>query len=265
MILNKIYKFFNKHWIFASLVTAIPAYWFSFVKFSGKDFGLVTSTDEMKPLTTAIFYALLIISLTFTLSKAYQDNQNEQKINSENEKMEKELSLRKNLLSSVDSICKKKSDALLGFIDKNRKNRLNSKNVLDIIIRPKVNIEKILDEISLILSNIMNFYDRNNIAVSIMYKYDHDEWRFFHSINMNFNLPVNDIVNNETSTVYQIIHGKAHSLFYPEKKVAYENKQYLPDVKDLEVNLVGSIICRDISITPQENSQYISAILCIST
>ncbi|WBW98095.1 hypothetical protein [Oceanirhabdus sp. W0125-5] len=259
---KKIYSFFNKHWILTAIIITIPNYWFIFLQFYGKTFELIKESGELSYLSSAVFYILFLISLSFALSKAYEDRYNANSYKSQLYNVKKQLNSYKFILSSYNSISTKEYSRILSELSLKK----SIIELLDTLIIPTTNLDNIIDELTNVLSNFSKITNKNDIAVSIIVKRpSSEEWVFYHSQNMYNNISVNNIINSSASSVNQIISGACNTLFYPDKKSALKKGIYLPDLKDKEFDVKGSIFCRNISVSDMNQAIFVPAILCIST
>jgi hypothetical protein len=138
------------------------------------------------------------------------------------------------------------------------------KNPFVEITKSKEQVVSLMDELNICLHKITGIR-RENIGISIIYKYDCDKkWDWYYKINISGGLTIKDILENNNSTARQIIDGKTNLVFYTDKTIGINDGKYVPDIKDKSLNNSGSILSKDISIIT-DNSSSIRAILSITT
>lgn len=249
------YKYFLRHWFITALIVTIPSYWFILFRFFGKQLGLVDTSDKLLPSATIIFIILFIVSFVFTLLKNYNDKVSDENCTNNQYILEK-------ILSGINSVSCKKYNRYASYIKSNYgKTGLNA---FEEITQPMDEIANLLEEIRICFSDILGI-NRDNIGGSIIYKYDTSEkWDWFYTMNISGELNISEIMGNSCTPARQIADGKTSSIFYADKKVGISENRYVPDRKDEVNGLIGSIICRDISVEI-DGKKCVSAILHIST
>lgn len=253
-MIDKIYKYFKKHWLISTLIVTIPTYWFTLIKLVGENIGLVDS-GKLNVVGIVISIIIFIISLGFALIKNYKDNQESEKISSNQYILQK-------ILTSVNSVCSKKSDRYIEFINYNQQN--NRVEPFNKIAKPKLQVKDIIEEIKICLSDIADI-DRENIGVSIIYKDNiSDKWEWFYNSNRINDLSLKEITENASSTARQVIDGRHTMMFVANKKTGQADNTYVKCKSDDSFNLIGSIVCKAIDVI-LDDKKFINSILSITT
>lgn len=132
------------------------------------------------------------------------------------------------------------------------------------------------EELSIILNEIIDYFSKfcdipkTCITISLLYRVyqeeskTYGEWRLFPAINIDSSLAKDGIIDSGT-TAYEIISGKHNSIYHRDKRTARDENTYKPDARDVDNDCIGSIICRDISIYPDNTIKYVQSILSLST
>ena len=242
---RKLYNFFIKRWLVSVIILTLPSYYLILVRTLGGDLGLVYTTGALTYWGGFVFWPLFVISIGFAVIKTYGDKYNEQI------KYNGQFVLQK-MLSSVNAI-------------KSKKLQRSKLNPFHDITQPKRQIESVLENIQICLSEIFDI-NREDIGLSIIYKFDtpgNSNYRYLHTMNINNDLSLKELITNQNTTARQIIDGRSQSLFFPDKRIGDKSKQFVPGLKDKPFSNIGSIICRDISIDNEE--RYVFAVLSITT
>ena len=115
-------------------------------------------------------------------------------------------------------------------------NMENNLAVFHEITKPRKQIESLLDNIQVTLSEIFHI-ERDNIGLSVLYKPNMSEtWEFIESVNTINDLDLTTLVTNPNTTARQIIDKKNTSLLFPDKKIAAHENKYIPGPKDESYN-----------------------------
>jgi hypothetical protein len=251
---RRVYNYFQKHYLLSALAATLPG-WFSIaIRLKGDALGL-TSNNALTTFGEAWFWSLFGVAFTFSAAKFGADKyDSEAKIDGQ--------FLYQKVMDGVNSVTRAKLQRFEGFIrdDKNRQ----PGSPFEQITQPKQQIDKILENIQITLSEVSGIA-RDEIGLSIVCKAgDATEWRWLSKINVENDLNLHALVGNPCSSARQIIDGKTSSLFYGDKSVAVDNKEYVRGPRDDSYSTLGSIIARDVSIR-SETQTYLHAVLSIST
>jgi hypothetical protein len=252
-ILRKTYDYFIKHWVLSALISTAPAFIFTFTEFFGKDFGLIDQNGAFTHIAKIILWPSFVISLIFSFVMALADKRDEYA------KQNGQIILSR-IIQSLDEIKHKKLKRFIRYIDQNH-NKANLSPFND-ITQPISQLESILENFQYTLAEIFGIR-HNDIGISLMYHTNKDRtWKWLYTTNIEGDLSLNEITENPISTAHDIITGQTSSIFYPSKKSAASQGKYVPSSKDHAHRMIGSIICRDISISTNE---YVKAIFSVST
>ena len=133
------------------------------------------------------------------------------------------------------------------------------------ITQPLIQLQYVLENLQIVLSQISNIY-RRDIGLSLIYKTDNNplwQWLFAVNIPPDYELDLKELISNPQTTARQIIDGKTNLIFFPDKRIGVQRHQYITGKRDLLNGGVGSILCKNITLETNEKS--IQAILSIST
>lgn len=251
-----LYDYFIKRWFLSTLLLTISTHWFVLLKIFGKGWGLIDTTGKLTPFAHWITWPLFGISVCFALLKTAADKYNEEGKNNAQYILER-------IIENVNAATSAKIRRFITYIKENY-NKTTAPNFHD-IAQPRLHIENLLENIQITLSRIFGI-NRDDIGLSIIYKFHtEDPWSWLMTINTAQDVWLGNIVKNPSTTVKQLLDENLNlkSLFFPDKKIGAEKHQYLPGPKDKSFGIVGSILCRDISIGCEH--KFVRAILSIST
>jgi len=253
-LIRRLYNFFLTHWLLSAIVVVLPFAWLSLTILLGmRKVGTLT-TDIINPNTLYFFFLLSILSLLFAMLKFFGDAYN-------NRVKDNGLIVLEMLLRSVNSITQKKLQRFHQYIVEHRgKPNLNP---FQDITQPIKQIEIIFQNIQIALSRISGIYPED-IGLSIIYRTDKNpKWNWVLSKSIEEDITLDELITNEKTTARQIIDRRATSLFFPDKRIAAIQGKYLPGNKDKAHGLIGSILCKDISLRNEDT--YLHAILSVTT
>ena len=251
---RRLYNFFIKKWIVSAFILTLTTHWVIFLKFFGKDVGLMTDQGTLTPIANWITWPVFILSLLFAFLKTAADKYNEEAKNKGHFILEK-------LLQSVNAVTTKKMQRFCNYAEENQ-GKAELTPFKD-ITQPRDQIISLLENIQVTLSELFGI-TRDEIGLSIIYKpKGNSDWHWLSTINMQNDIDLNTLITNPTTTVKQVIDGKGSTIFFPDKQIAAQNNKYLPGRIDETYDNVGSVLCRDISIGKDEKT--IQAILSITT
>lgn len=253
---RKLYNFFLKRWLLTVLLITLPSNYLIIIKTFGYNFGLVDLKGSLTFLGNSLFWPLFVFSFVFTSVKTYVDKYNE------NIKYNGQFVLQK-MLSSINAIKYHKLERFSRYISEHHTEK--GLNPFENITQPRSQIKRILENIQICLADIFDI-NRDDIGLSIIYKFDtpeNSEWDYLHTMNISNDLSLAVLISEKKTTARQIIDDKCPSLFFPDKRIGIKQDQYFPSLKDRTYENIGSIICRNISIT--NDHHYVFAVLSITT
>ncbi len=249
-----IYDYFIKHWFAAALLLTLSSYWFVILRIVGKDWDLINTDGSLTLFANIITWPLFGLSVIFAILKTKADQYNEQAKNNGQYVLE-------HIMQGVNAAKSAKLRRFCQYIEANHTS--GDLYAFRDITQPRVQIEKLLENLQITLSEIFGI-SRDDIGLSIIYRFDKSvEWRWLYAMNTTDDLDLGTLVNNNETSVRQVIDDKLHSVFYPDKRIGIVEHKYLPGAKDRHFNNVGSVLCRDLSIWQEKRN--IRAILSITT
>ncbi len=232
---RRLYDTSIKHWIWASIVPLIPGL-FILISVFGRNLGLKDIDNNLYPVVYYVSLPIFLISILFTFLKSSADKWNE------NSKYKGQKVLG-NLNSSLNALKEYKYRRFINYIQ----DHPDDSSPFHEITKPRTQIELILDNFRTVLSQ--NFgIESDNIGVSVLIKKDGSDWEWMPSINLKEGLQLNDLISNDHTTAYQIIHANQDYMFFPDKREAITKNKYVPDTRDKSCENIGSIFCGNISI-----------------
>jgi len=251
---RKAYDFLVRHWILSAILLTFSAHWFLFLRVWGKDAGFLDDKGDMVGWVNWATLGLFLGSFAFALLKTAADKYNEQAKNNGHFVLER-------MLSGVNAVTAAKMHRFLGFIHANR-GKVNV-TVFREITQPKLQIDKLLENIQITLSEISGI-TRDDIALSIIYRFRPESaWDWLCTINTTHDMDLQTLVTKRGTAFRFLIDKNVPQLFYPDKRTAIAEKAYLPGSRDSTHSNVGSVLCQDISIG--NGTKCVHAILCITT
>lgn len=252
---RRVYDFFIRHWIFTASLAVIPSYYLILVRTVGQPLGLVDTANALTNAGLFIFIPLFIFSVVFALMKSLTDKYNEEvKYNGQ--------FVLESILAATSAVKDKKTTRFCEYIHTHRRRRFLSP--FQDITQPRTQIQSILENLQVCLSEITGIR-RDDIGLSIIYKpgTSSADWKYLHTMNISNDLGIDDLTGNPQTTARRVLDRKVPVLFFPDKRTAKSQGQYVPGPKDEQHKGVGSILCQDISIGMDD--QYIIAVLTVTT
>ena len=250
---RKIYDKIIVHPIWAAVFIAVPTIALAVIKQCGHQFGWLTDCGDMKCGTQIVFWTAIGISLGYGTLKSFADKWNHEVKNNG------QFVLRE-MLDGANGVTTKKLRRFAAFIREHMGQ--SNLNPFREITQPQEQIETILENIQVALGN-MTGISRDNIGISVIYKkFDVQDWSWF-GVNIGDDSLIQRIIANRNSTFRQLLDGKKKSIFHADKRTAMATRQYVAAPCDGHHKGVGSIICRDISLSDKD--VYLQAVLCVTT
>ena len=163
------------------------------------------------------------------------------------------------MLEGVNAVTSKKLESYRRFIE----DRREDSPPLDLAINPAAQVDSLLENIQLVLARIFDI-ERHRFGLSILYTHaSRPDWSRLASMNVADDMDVSVLIGNPSTTARQIIDGKERSIFFPDKRTAVQQNQYVPDLRDKSFNTIGSVFCSDVSIGKTE--RHVQAVLSVTT
>ncbi len=259
--LRKLYDAFTHRWFLSTIFYTLSSSWFICLAIFGKELNLINATtNKITQPSITISIILVAVSFIFTISKTLADKKNEKG------KEDGQYVLQE-LLESVNSCKNTKLRRFNKFIFESD----SSDNAFKTITQPLEQIEEILKNIQITLSNLFGI-KRSEIGLSILYSnyfknfesVNDDHWYWLHVIGTQQDLDKKQLLENENSTARNIIDNKGSYIFYPDKRVGIRENKFIPGPLDSQNSNVGSIYCKDISIV-RDNKISVKAVLSVTT
>jgi hypothetical protein len=252
-VLRRFYDYFNRKWFITTLIVTSAGQWFLILKCFGTSLKTVDVNGNFTPRFYYLFWPVFITAFLFSLLKAWADNYSQKNKNNGRLVLDQ-------MLQSITSAKASKFRRFVDFIESNHNKCVT--NPFNIITQPKQQIETILTNIQITLSNIFDI-ERSNIGLSIIYSVDNEKWDWLYTMSVSEDTTLNELLNNDNSAVRQIIDHKVSYLFYPDKRIGIRENKYFPGKSDKNFGNIGSILCSEISVGLE--NKYLRAILSITT
>ena len=226
-----IYDFFIRKWFLSSILLTLSTGWLSLIQIFGKTWGFVDDSGDLKESICYVTWFFVFISVVFALLKTIADKYNEDAKNNGQYVLEK-------LLQSMNSVTTKKMNRFIDFIASAKDGKLIEPFLK--ITQPREQIISILENIQITLSDLFGI-SRSEIGISIIYKHNTEtNWDWLIQLDVSGDLTLDQILNNPSASARQIIDNKKNILFYADKRVGRDAREYLPAPKDPMKTTVSS-------------------------
>jgi len=249
-----LYDHFIQHWIQSAIILTVPSYWFLLLRVGGTRLGLTTQSGGLTTTGHWITWPLFALSLIFALMKTAADRYNDEA------KMTGGFILER-LLDSVNAVNAAKMRRFSDYVERTH----GVAHIVPFrdIVQPEVQIVALLENLQVALSEIFGI-DRTQIGLSILCKAESEgHWRFLRTVNTELDLRLEDVVANPSTTARQIIDNKYDIRFFVDKREGIQKQQYVPGLRDVQFENIGSILCKDISVGGEHRNMR--AVLSITT
>lgn len=249
---RRIFDFLTEHWILNAIVLSIPSELFAAIQIAGSDLGLVDSKGGLSSFGVALFWPTLVVSFGFVMLKSRASRYDDRAKNNGQFVLQR-------VLDGVNAATTKKLNRFSEYIGGG--GSAFGRCPFDIITQPKAQIEHILENIVVALSEISGIA-RGDIGVSLVYRLQNKDWQWLYVMNTAQDLSLTDVLKDRKSALRCVIDGTEKMLFFADKRDALALGKYVAGPRDLSNKCVGSVVCRDIGI---ENPDEMRAILSITT
>lgn len=238
---RRLYDFFQRNWLLTALVTTGPGLAFILFQIVGEPLRLKAATGALTTFGAILFWITVVIAFGTALLKSKADAINH--IMKENAQY-----VLDRLIECLDSIKYKKVRRFSEYIFQHPSG--TGLSPFDEITQPRLQIESILEQIRDALADIFGI-PAKDIGISIIYRTNyHADWQWLHTMNIERDIRLEELINNPHSSARQIIDGRAREVFFPRKADGAKRDQFVPGQLDNEHGLEGSVICRDLSLSP---------------
>jgi uncharacterized membrane protein (DUF485 family) len=247
---RSLYDFFTKKWVLSTIFFTLSSQWFILLQFFGKKWGILNNVSgelETHGIVISVFFVLF--TLVFTIIKTMADVKNEVG------KFRGQILL-KQLLGEINASKRRKLDKYINYAANTRIDEF-----ID-IITPELQIIELSNSLVNTINNLFGI-DKGKIGVSIAYN-DGGTWKWLYTWNIDNDLNIDQLINNPSSSLFQIISKKKHIVFWANKNDGIEKLQYVPGEIDKTNDNAGSIYCVDISVKKDKNIMF-PAVLSLTT
>lgn len=256
----RIHEWLKQHWLVYSFCIFIPTIWASLVlKYWGVALLLVDANQSFTPLGKVVTIIIYLASFILFAYNNHYALRNDLEING----LKSSLRLYGFIIKSIHFVCRNKYDTLVTRMEEFD---LQHTNLPSIVSDPTKQITSLINELLRCTSNVTEI-DERHIAVALAMDDEltqvKDRWEWFRaSRGIEGGKSVNDLINSKESSLYHVYQREEDYLFENDKRAAMNAKRYIPDSKD-DRNLIGSIVCKNITIRPE--AKCFRSILTIST
>ena len=243
----------KKVWGF--ITSFIMFLWFPIVEFWGDALSLTDkNTSELSWVAIIITVVIFIFVIVYNIVMFVKENNP----NKDDDNIHRDICL------SLMEVYRKEHDDVISFVLTNKDKMCNV--LFYNAYNPSSHIHRVLHEIQALLSSVAKI-SRNNIVVTLAYKYEYDDWRWLEGTNVEYGLDLDILVEDERSVFHQALHSEDRWAYHSSKKEAKLIGKYIDDEKDTASHRGkrdGSILCLKI-ICSQNTKHIVTAILNIST
>lgn len=256
--LKNIADYFNKHWIFKAMILFIPTIWLPFiVKVWGKSIGVADANGTLnrtgKWITVIIFSIVLGVNVLSSY-KAKLEKEREMSLQKQLRVLENNLNIYETVMDSIYDICEEKYDTLLEYMSGIEITEKCEKPFLS-TVQPTKQLKAISDKLANCFSTITGI-KKNELTVSMAYSLANTNvWKWVDFKHLHGCSTLDELINNQRSTFYQLYSGKATFLFFNSKEEAEKAGMYVFDTRDDSHKHIGSIICQKIEVGSEKNIQ----------
>lgn len=241
------------------VITFLPTIWFPFVvNWLGEYIWLVVTVNNKKQFTVlgwVLSTIVILLVILFQLLHFIKSSDPQYESLKENNKALSAVE------DSLRSLCISRKKQYINYIEKSLSN---------LGCNELVNIHDPVRCLCEILSEIENFFvyslsiRRDQISATLAYTMlGDDKWRWIDDQYVD-DSSLRYLISNKKSAIYQIYSGQRSMLFHTDKRVAFENEEYVYNEKDEEHKRIGTIICAKVACG-KHNRDYVFGILTIST
>lgn len=251
--------FIEKHWIIKFGVQLLSAVWMPLIVKHGGVYLHLLNPDETLTILciclTAFIYAYFALIL---FSVAYRAKVPDS--------LALQLTYKESIIDAYSELCRGKYSKLCSGIQL-VPNDAGNKELLEGILDPKAQLEKIITQVREVFHNVSGI-PKDNIAISIAYKlpFEKSEWEYIQNGDTDGGLPLTILTTDQRTVFYRALHCIGDCVYEIDKLAAETRNAYIPDDRDIANQKVGSIVCRDICVTYKdaETSMEITADMVLS-
>lgn len=252
--LDEFHEWTLNHWIINTILISFPSIWFTIIQVAGKQMHLLNEQGQMKGWVSFLFWLFIIVSIIYNGVLSWKDAK-------QYSRQQHGQEFYKNIITGFKSACFKKKNDNVKYIFQSTKR--NFSDPFSELIDPNNQIEKLIDELSILLAQLFNM-SKDEIGISIICKFDGDrKWNWLHRLHLNDGTDTKELIDGD-STLRSIIDEKSNFIFLRDKREGIPDGFYLTSIRDKQYETRGSIICRDIGVK-YEKQNYVLAILSITT
>lgn len=237
-VIKSVVNWFDRHYVWATLIQTLPSLWFVYLTWFGDKTNLKNEDGKITIFAATVslfcFILLLLIPVGQKVVARFKGN----KIKDELDATRYSVDIFEKLLRSSANIVRTKADRYTALLSSSEIN-INSS------IKPKEQLQEILKEIEIILSELFGL-NRNDISTSIFYAFykkgkPETKWAFLVSKNISLGTDIDFILSDPNSTLNQIIDKRIPFIFHCDKNEAARNNQYVYDNEEANGECCGSI------------------------
>ena len=246
-ISRSIYESLKKHIVLYTFLASLPSAVFIFLDYFGKSLNLYDKAERLTNTGSNIVIISMVISLLLVLSKAIADKY-------DSDITQNGILIANKMLNVTKDTKESKYTYYKGFISDSKKISICK------YMAPTQEISRLLRKFRSTLAEIIDI-ETNQIGISVFYKYDKKPYQRISTENIDSD--PNNVISNETSTIAVIKKKDLSVLFFPDKRIGIEKKQYVLGSKDKDNHNIGSIYCEKIRVSNNSDlyiESYISAL-----
>lgn len=252
---QRVYSFLVHKWFFTALILTLPAIYSGFLTIFAKKWGFIDSDGKPTDIGIIVSIFVFVAQITIASMKSYADKKNELR------KSDGQYYLL-HLNSAFNSALGNKKQRCVDAVGR-LKRRIKQRPIhFSDVYDPKQQIKVLINSMWEALSRIYDIV-RENIGIMIFYRTDKkSKWGLLVDNGVDDVAPTN-LLQNDYSTVCQIINEHTTQVFFADKQVGKDENQYHSIPRDKTFGNTGSILTK--LVTPDPNSGTVEAILRINT
>lgn len=253
-LLRNTYEWLNLHWRFSAFLSTIPGLWFIFIELLAQNIVLFRDEDgKLTQFGISLSIAIFVVFAVYSFLKAFGDNY----IVYTRLEGQKVLGT---LFQALSVNVIRKYGEYQDYIERATRKR---RNPLRRVEKPQSQITNLAFSIQSSFSRLFDIPE-DQISVSIAIKSPGTgHWEWFRRINADNDSSLEELLANPTSSFFQIVNHIKSYVFYPRKVDGENAREYFPSPLDQQYDLIGSIICRDVSV--ESRNRCLEGVLSVST
>jgi hypothetical protein len=249
-ISRRLYDAIIQKVLIAFILSTLPAAWLTIVSIVGQKAPFSDSAGKLAPAYLASVIVAIVLCSAYALLKSLADNYNSTLLHHGNKML-------MSIVQATNSAKAHKYTEVVSFID------AQTSPTFCASLSPKGQMLFLLESLRLPLAEIFGL-DQEQIGLSVLYKArSNATWTLIATSNIETEMTASKLSADPGTTAYHVLKKGHTTIFYPNKRVANAEGQYVYGPKDVQCDNKGSVLCHDVSI--RRKRKYMSAVLSITT